>query len=232
MASNTNEAASRYSDLSTFQKLTGIPVVEGQYCSQQNRAEQATGLYAQVLTMTRATRRARIFYIGLETGVPLLQIAVTAAMIGLSVVKGTPALITLSVLAMLFHGCTLRLLSMCSSRRYARTYDDLTALLLDIEAVERSFVEGLESDPHTQARKLSDRFKDLTKPFGSHPDMWVTSTQTHNTSRKWDVVNCPVATGDDEELSTAVAELDRVAFRLRQNEPLSSKTPLAIKIDR
>ena len=221
MASNTNEAAPPYSDLSTFQKLIGIPVVKGQ-----------TGLYGQVRTMALATQRARIFYVSLETAVPLLQLAVTAAMIGLSVVQGTSALITLSVLAMVLTGCTHYLLSMRSARRYARTYDDLTALLLDIEVVERSFVEGLESDPHTQARRLSDRFNDLTKSFGSYPDMWVKSTQTHSTSRRWDVEDRPVTRGDDEELSTAVAELDRVALRLRQNEPLSSKTPLAIKIAR
>jgi hypothetical protein len=153
-------------------------------------------------------------------------------MIGLSVVNGTPALITLSVLAMVSTGCTHYLLSMRSARRYARTYDDLTALLLDIEVVERSFVDGLESDPHTQARKLSDRFDDLMKSFGSYTDMWVTSTQTHNTSRTWDLEDRPVARGDDEDFSTVVAELDRVVFQLRQNEPLSSKTPLAINIAR
>ena len=221
MASNTNDASPPYSDLETFQKLIGITVVKGH-----------TGLYGQVRTMALATQRARIFYVSVETAVPLLQLAVTAAMIGLSVVNGTPALITLSVLAMVFTGCTHYLLSMRSARWYARTYKDLTALLLDIEAVERKFVEGLESDPFAQARRLSDRFDDLKKPFGSYPDRWVTSTQTPNTSRIWDLEDRPVARGDDEDFSTVVAELDRAVFQLRQNEPLSLKTPLAIKIAR
>jgi hypothetical protein len=232
MVSNTNEAASPRSDLSTFRQLIGIPVVEGQHCSQQNRAEQATGLYAQVRTMTRATQRARIFYVSLETGVPLLQLAVTAAMIGLSVGEGTPAMITLSVFATVLTSLTTYLRSIHGPRRYVRTYSQLRALLSEIEEVEARFMAGLGSDPHTQARRLSDRFKDVTEPFSSRPDLWVTFTRTHNTSRRWDVEDRLVARGDDEELFTAVAELDRVALQLQHDGPLSSKTPLAIEIAR